>query len=364
MNLKPKIAVIGLKGLPAFGGAAAVGANIIERLKDDYNFTVYSVSSHTDRKTDFYDGYYQIVFRKLPLKKLNVLYYYILSVIHSIFFSNYDLIHLHHRDAAFLILLLKIKYKVILTTHSAFHVVYKWRRFKYYLNFQTYIFTRFANIITCVSKQEQRDFKNKLKLDVLYIPNGITIIDENSLIAPNFSNYIFFAAGRIIEEKGLHILLMALKEINFNGKIIVAGDLEQSVEYKNIIINLTKGLDVYFTGLVKEKKELFGLLKNAKLFIFPSSTEAMSMMLLEAISLKVPILCSDIIGNRDILRDDEAIFFDPNDYLDLAKKISYALSNIEEIKELSKKAFNRMSEEFSWNKIAEYYKNAFETLLK
>ena len=33
MNKKLKIAVIGLKGLPAFGGAATVGENIIEQLK-------------------------------------------------------------------------------------------------------------------------------------------------------------------------------------------------------------------------------------------------------------------------------------------------------------------------------------------
>ena len=31
-EIKPRIAVIGLKGLPAFGGAAAVGENIINQL--------------------------------------------------------------------------------------------------------------------------------------------------------------------------------------------------------------------------------------------------------------------------------------------------------------------------------------------
>ena len=46
---KKKIAVIGLKGLPAFGGAATVGENIIEQLKDKYEFTVYSTSSHTSK---------------------------------------------------------------------------------------------------------------------------------------------------------------------------------------------------------------------------------------------------------------------------------------------------------------------------
>ena len=49
-NGKIKIAVIGLKGLPAFGGAAAVGENLIEQLKDKYEFFVYATSSHTHTK--------------------------------------------------------------------------------------------------------------------------------------------------------------------------------------------------------------------------------------------------------------------------------------------------------------------------
>ena len=44
---KKKIAVIGLKGLPAFGGTANGGENIIEQLSDKYYFTVYSILSHS-----------------------------------------------------------------------------------------------------------------------------------------------------------------------------------------------------------------------------------------------------------------------------------------------------------------------------
>ena len=90
MSKNKKIAVIGLKGLPAYGGAAAVGENIIDKLKDDYEFTVYSISSHTNAKSGNYNNICkQIIFRSLPLKKINTLFYYIRSAIH-VLFSNYD----------------------------------------------------------------------------------------------------------------------------------------------------------------------------------------------------------------------------------------------------------------------------------
>ncbi|NWJ51485.1 MAG: hypothetical protein HXX14_11535 [Bacteroidetes bacterium] len=37
MIQKTKIVVMGLKGLPVFGGATTVGDNIIEQLKDKYD---------------------------------------------------------------------------------------------------------------------------------------------------------------------------------------------------------------------------------------------------------------------------------------------------------------------------------------
>ena len=115
--MKKKIAVIGLKGLPAFGGAATVGENIINQLKDKYEFTVYSISSHTNQQTGQQDGYNQVVFQSIQNKKLNTLYYYIKSALHVFFFGHYDLIHLHHSDAVFTLLLLRLRYKVIVTTH-------------------------------------------------------------------------------------------------------------------------------------------------------------------------------------------------------------------------------------------------------
>ena len=79
---KKKIAVIGLKGLPAFGGAATVGENIIEQLKDKYDFTVYSVSSHTNEKTGEYHGFKQIVFAQKKKSGIKTLLYYTKSVFH------------------------------------------------------------------------------------------------------------------------------------------------------------------------------------------------------------------------------------------------------------------------------------------
>ena len=87
-TIKPKIGVIGLKGLPAYGGAATVGENIIAQLGNEFDFTIYSVSSHTHLKSGHFRNCFQIVLRKLPFKKLNSIIYYLRAALHALFFCN------------------------------------------------------------------------------------------------------------------------------------------------------------------------------------------------------------------------------------------------------------------------------------
>jgi len=357
---KKKIAVIGLKGLPAFGGAAAVGENIIDHLKNDYHFTIYSVSSHTNLKTGPYNGSHQIVFSAIKNKKLNTLLYYIRSAIHAFFHGKYDLIHLHHSDAIFILLLLRIRYKIFVTTHGTHNLglLPKWKRYRQFFRIQLKFFLPLANKISCVSKNEQKWLQTHYANEAKYIPNGISI---NLKPAPNnYTSSVFFGAGRIIQSKGCDTLLKALNNINFSEKIKIAGDLDQSTDYKKYILQLSKNLNVTFLGLIKDKNELFSHIQLSRLFIYPSERESMSMMLLEAASMKTPILCSDITENRDIFSPDEVLFFSLEKKNDLDDKIKWAFENYKNMRLKAEKAFNRINISNNWETI----KNEYDTIYK
>lgn len=363
---KPKIAVIGLKGLPAFGGAASVGENIIQQLKDEYDFTVYATSLHTNRKTGDMNGYKQIVFRNIPFKKLNTLYYYLVSACHAILFRKYDLIHLHHRDAAFITIFLKIKYKVVITTHGSFYLLDKWNKFRWVFQINERWFVKKANVVTNVSLEEKRQYKKIINLDTIYIPNGVNIPNEfeQDNFEEKFKPYLFFGAGRIIKSKGLDVLLKALHLLNFTHTLLVAGDIDQTPEYKKEILQLATGLNVQFLGLIKDKKRLLSLIHGAKLFLFPSSLEAMSMMLLEAVSCKTPLIASDIEANTDIFNENELLFFKNEDEKDLAVKIDFAIKHYDQMIEMADTALKKVKNAYNWEYIATKYKEIFEFLLE
>ncbi len=363
MHRKPKVAVIGIKGLPSFVGAGTAGEHIINNLKNDFDFYIYSISSHTHLKSGPYNGVYQKVFKKLPFLKLNGFWYYFVSALHARFKGDYDVIHLHNSFAAFTLLFLKPKYKVILTTHGSFNIVDKWKKFEWFWKANNKFYVKKADQLCCVSKFEKRKYKDLFKLDAQLIPNGITPVEQESLPEIKYKDYIFFAAGRIIRSKGLHDLLLALNKINYKGHLIVAGDMEQIKSYSEELNVLKGDLNVTFLGMIKDKKVLLSYLSKATLFIYPSYVEAMSMMLMEAVTVNSPIVCSDIVGNKDILNDDEVLYFRVKDVNDISTKVSWALSHPEEMKKRAQKAKDRFLKEYGWDHIAKEYKVIYNQFL-
>lgn len=360
---KAKIGVIGLKGLPAFGGAATVGENIIGELKDKYNFTVYAVKSHTDQSGDL-GGYRQIVFNNFFVKKLNVLIYYFKSLLHCLFASKYDLIHLHHVDGAFILPLLRLKYKVVCTSHAQPYVAEKWPGFvKVFFKLNEKIALMFSNSVTTVAKTLKDSYQARTKKQVHYIPNGINLNQKVEKQSPLSENYILFAAGRIIPLKGLHLLIQAFRNCETDKKLVIIGNLDQIPRYKDEILKLSEGLDIEFVSLIKEKGKLLAYVKNCDLFVFPSLSENMSIMLLEAASMKTHLVCSDISANTAVFDDSEALFFKSGDSEDLTEKMRYAIKEDGEMQQKAIRAYQRLTNEYDWGQIAVEYGNLFEKYL-
>lgn len=358
-----KVAVIGLKGLPAFGGAASVGEALVARLKDDYDVTVLSVSSHTNFKSgELVNGVKQIVFKSFGKGAINTVMYYIKCLFY-VLFHKFDIVHLHHYATGIFVPIIKLRSKVVLTGHGMLLVNDpKFSKVSNYLvNFAMKMAVKTSDVVVSCAKYDSQFLEKKYNKKVVYIPNGIDVVENQE---KEYGGYILFAAGRIYPLKGLHFLVEALQNLSYKGKLLVVGNMDRMEEYKNEIQEKSKGLDVDFVGLIKEKAKLMQLVNNAKLFVFPSITEAMSMMLLEVVSQKVPIIASNIPANTNIFSDEEMLFFQTEQVSDLTQKISYALDNEEDMCFKAKKAYELLKKEYTWDVIAAQYKEVYRSLLK
>ena len=363
---KPVIAVIGLKGLPAFGGSARAGENMIAYLKNEFQFVVFNTSSHTSRRTGTYGGIRQVVFRKFFISPLNTIYYYLFSTFYCLFRGGFDVIHVFHVDASFIVPLLRLRYRVVAGHRARPQYADKWNPIiRHYFRFMEWLFFKWpAHVLTSVNREVIDIFSLRTRRQIFCFPNGVDLNNVRDLPEVEERDYVLFASGRVIAAKGAHLMLEALNQIHYQGRALVIGNRHHAPEYSLQLEKLAEPLNVRFMDIIKDKRQLMAWLKNARMFVFPSYHEGMSNMLLEAASVGVPVICSDIPGNRQVFNDDEAFFFQSGNAADLARKIQYVLTHPEYAATTAERGYERLNREYNWENLSQRYAGIYKWLMR
>lgn len=364
-----KIAIMGIKGLPAFGGAERVVEAVVTRLAQNHEFIIYCSMHHTPQNYHC-PGIKLIRLPCLSGKYSHMLTFNFMAALHALLFGRYDIVHLHHVEACYVLPLIKLRYRIIATNHGRITKGNKWGKLAAVLmQSMEFFYIYFANGRTCVSSQLTNELQKRYREKIFYIANGVekkisyNLSKAEEILEEAGSNgvpFIAFAAARILPLKGLHILLQALQGDLSKYKLIVIGDLSIDQSYAHEIKNMSQD-NVIFIPLIKDKEILFAILKKCEFFVFPSQNEANSIMLLEVAALGIPIVCSDIPANTYTLGNN-ALYFISGDCLDLREKVQWALVHKREMIHLAEKAQIYVCEHFNWDSIAAEYDHLYSAI--
>jgi phosphatidylinositol alpha-mannosyltransferase len=193
------------------------------------------------------------------------------------------------------------------------------------------------------------------------IPNGVD--PTNAMIGPTPCNerLELLFVGRAEERKGLPVLMRAFEALRAAGvdaHLTVAGASHE--EAAPLLLD-TEGVDI--AGRVSEE-EKWRLLHNADLLCAPSlGGESFGIVLLEALASGTPVVCSDIPGYRDVVRDDlEGRLVPAGDPAALGEAIRALAVRRSHREELAVAARER-AERFAWPHVAEEVEQAYEDAL-
>lgn len=153
----------------------------------------------------------------------------------------------------------------------------------------------------------------------------------------------------------LKVKLNSLKLVIAGGKAHNYDNLIDEVVKRN---NLTD--DVLFPGYIDEEDKA-AVLKGADVFVFPSFYEGFGVPIIEAMSLGVPTIISDIPVHREIAKD-ASLFFNPQIPGELSQKIREVISNDMARENLSRSS-KIQAERFSWEKSAEKLLEIFSQMM-
>ncbi|AZN41222.1 1,4-alpha-glucan branching protein domain-containing protein [Paenibacillus albus] len=201
------------------------------------------------------------------------------------------------------------------------------------------------------------------KLDV--IPNGV-IIDDFQTIANTSEpvtqgafampdEKIIFYVGRMVREKGVHILLESVPAVLAacpEAKFVLAGKGPMLEELKNRALELGVSDKVYFPGFIDDgtRNELF---RSAYAAVFPSLYEPFGIVAIEAMAAQLPVIVSGVGGLAEIVQDgEEGYTVLPGDVQSLSSRLIMMLQDEWNAKAMARKAFHKVIDCYDWNTIA------------
>ena len=294
--------------------------------------------------------------RKNPLEMLKTLF-----VLNEFISKNkIELIHTHHRMAAFYGRILQIFHhnlRHVYTAHNVFH------RKKALLRFAL----KKASIVACGKSVEMNlidEYKiEKKKIHCIYncieAPTKIVNITEFDK-----SEKLVGVIGRLSEEKGIDVFIKALQIVirnHPNLKGVIIGDGECRVELEEMANTLGLGNNVLFIGY---RKDVFSLIKRMEFIVFPSRYEGFPLTPIETFSVGRTIIVSDIPSNLEIVEDGfNGISFRKDDYTDLACKISKLLEHEELRTKLEFNAAEDYKKRFDYSVFIKNYQELYKHVI-
>ncbi len=177
-------------------------------------------------------------------------------------------------------------------------------------------------------------------------------------------NYILYA-GRINSRiKNMDTLTSALINIVSKNRVkaIICGDGPYKPRIKKLIKKYHLEKKIILSGYLQDK-ELWTLMKKARLFVSASKVEGCPNVVLEAMACGCPLVLSDIPEHREFLDDNSAWFVDQNDPATISAMIEKVLNNPSEAKKRAARAKNLAKNWQSINTMVKAYENVYKEII-
>jgi glycosyltransferase involved in cell wall biosynthesis len=184
-------------------------------------------------------------------------------------------------------------------------------------------------------------------------------------IAPSENDYLILAVGRLVKDKGIEELVEAFlaSKVSKYGKLVLLGSFEQAL---NPIANevVRKIQDHPRIVQIEWADHVPHYLALADVLVHPSHREGFPNVLLEAGAMQVPIICSDIIGNVDVVTHKKTGLLFPVKKIDVLKDaLEFAFIKREFMQGLAENLHKEILEKYQREKIHRLILENYESLL-
>ncbi|MDN3657489.1 glycosyltransferase family 4 protein [Ferruginibacter paludis] len=360
--------------IAAFGGFRCIPPKAGAAGSDKFAFELYpriAAKGHTmlaycriypgdtDPLHSVYEGVQIKYFKTVKKAGFDTLVHSFKCTMDVIFKNTADVVHLHSGANSIWALLLRLAGKRVVISQFAMD----WKRDKWpwygklFYIVSNYLTAYCPNAVAFDNVFTKEYFEKKFKRTYAFVPYGSEVktppdsTDILDKLGIKKGEYFLFV-GRFIPDKGLHILVPAFNNLNTDKKLVLIGGSPNPSEYEASVKN-TNDARIVFPGYVYGDDTNI-LMKNAFAYIQPSLIEGLSPVILTVMGLGTPLICSDIVENKFICRENATTFASGNSS-DLTRQMEYVLQNEVTIQSKASDGQSDIKSRFNWDKITDEY---------
>ncbi|MBC8388623.1 MAG: glycosyltransferase family 4 protein [Actinobacteria bacterium] len=243
-----------------------------------------------------------------------------------------------------------------------------WRWIRYHFSIDILRINRKVSSFIAVSEFMYEFFKDYIPKDkpikVIHNPIDNQVLKlKDDLKTNKYKDFSFLYLGRLSLEKGVDMLLGAIK--NVNAKLVIVGDGEMYHYCKDRIREIGNE-KIRLLGWQKEGA-IANEMKHCNAIILPSRVmESAGMVILEAARYSLPAIVSNHGVLRKLVEDKvNGLLFEPDNVESLIDAMKKAINNPDLVEFMSKKAINIFKKfDFSINshidKLEKFYKDTID----
>lgn len=313
---------------------------------------------------------YQIDFSRSPVSTDNIKAYAQLKRLLE--HGGYDIVHCHTPNASMITRLVCKKFrrknglKVFYTAHG-FHFYKGAKKLNWMIFYPIEKFcARFTDKLITINKEDYELAKAKFKAkEVLYVPGvgvdfsrffeaSVDKAEKRKELGIPQNAFLLFSVGELNENKNHKLVINALEKIdNPDIHYAIAGVGEKEA----YLLGLSKELNISEkVHLLSYRTDVMEIYKCADVFVFPSIREGLSVSLMEAMASGLPVVCSRIRGNVDLIGDGNGFLFSPFNVDECKEAIESTLNcNLDNISENNRKKIIGFSQTVVLEKMRDIY---------
>ena len=179
------------------------------------------------------------------------------------------------------------------------------------------------------------------------------------------STPVIGTVGRLSPEKGFDVLIQAVDKVLDAGidvALLIAGDGPCRESLQQQIVQLGREANIKLLGFQSDPHRLY---EAMDVFVSSSFSEGLPNVVLEAMALRVPVVATEIAGNKRLIEDGKnGLFVRPGNANDLATTIMRLLHNSALRSQLADTARQTIETDYSFSRRMEKIQTVYDDLLQ